>query len=95
MHSVQGTAAVLQQTRLYEELVGARGEQAALGLIINAFRHAQPNLQATDDDIIGFMKVTRGLRTGAIDLPTVEEVGYDMVARAFDLTRPLWDAINT
>ncbi|KSQ21696.1 hypothetical protein APB26_32465 [Pseudomonas aeruginosa] len=95
MDGVQGTAAVLQQTKLYEELVGARGEQAALGFIIDAFHHAQPNLQVTDEDIHGFMKVTRGLRTGAVNLPLVEEVGTDMVARAYELTRPYWDTIST
>lgn len=67
-NKVSGTASVLKQTKIYEELVEEYSTEVADGLLAKAINSNLPNANVTPSDVAGFSKITTALRTGSVDL---------------------------
>lgn len=82
MEKVQGTAAVLHETKVYEDLVEEYGAPVADGLMAKAINNALPSAKITQAHVEGFSKVTRALRTGAVDLQSTVGVAQEKAQKA-------------
>ncbi|AYC32973.1 hypothetical protein D3880_11585 [Pseudomonas cavernae] len=91
MDKPQGTAAVLHETRIYEELVEEYGAPAADGLMTKAINDTLPNANITPADVGGFSKVTKALRTGKVDLQSTVDAGQQKARQA---TEDLLDGLK-
>lgn len=65
---MKGTASVLHQTQVYEDLVEEYSAPVADGLIAKAINSVLPNAGITSAHVAGFSLVTAALRTGMVDL---------------------------
>lgn len=58
MSKTSGTASVLHQTKVYEDLVEEYSTEVADGLLAKAINTKLPNANVTPSDVAGFSKVT-------------------------------------
>lgn len=72
-NKIKGTASVLNQTKVYEDLVEEYSTEVANGLLAKSINDALPNAGVTSNDVNGFSKVTTALRTGIVDLESTAE----------------------
>lgn len=79
---VQGTAAVLHETKVYEDLVAEFGAPVADGLMAKAINNALPNANIVSSDVAGFSKVNKALRTGKVDLWGTADVAQQKAQQA-------------
>ncbi|HEP8970250.1 TPA: hypothetical protein VDU83_002588 [Pseudomonas aeruginosa] len=73
MDDIQGTAAVLNATKEYEELAHELTDEVAQVFVANEINKVETAAKVTPSDIGSFIKVTKILRKGTVDIQAAAE----------------------